>query len=165
MTKILDKSIVFFDYHHLSWLAKVSHPVTESAFDLSHVSEQVLTEVALLLKTIIEGIALLFLFWSIIRVSYKILSGGERLNGRRMSKNNILLLARIDLGSALSLALEFLLAADIAATAVAPSWNKLGQLGAISIIRTLLNYFLQRENKELEHTKQSNLQTMDTKLF
>ena len=160
-----EPSIMFLNYGNACWLAKVSHPVSEAAFDLNHFGEQTLTEVALLLKTIIEGVALLFLFWSIIRVSFKILAGGDRLNGKRMSRNNILLLARIDLGSALSLALEFLLAADIAATAVAPSWDKLGQLGAISIIRTLLNYFLQRENKELEHTKQSNLRTMDTELL
>lgn len=162
---MFEPSIMFLDYCHSCWLAKVSHPVTEAAFDLNHFGEQALTEVALFLKTIIEGVALLFLFWSILRVSYKILSGGDRLNGKRMNRNNILLLARIDLGSALSLALEFLLAADIAATAVAPTWDKLGQLGAISIIRTLLNYFLQRENQELEHSKQSNLQTMDTELY
>lgn len=54
---------------------------------------------------------------------------------------------RLTLGKYLALALEFQLGADILATAVAPSWEQIGQLGAIAAIRTLLNYFL---NKELE---------------
>lgn len=43
------------------------------------------------------------------------------------------------------LALEFALAADIADTAVAPSWEEIGQLAAIATIRTLLNLFLERD--------------------
>nr|WP_263858136.1 DUF1622 domain-containing protein [Waterburya agarophytonicola] len=82
-----------------------------------------------------------------------------------MNRQDTLLLVRIDLGTALSLSLEFLLAADIAATAVAPTWEKLGQLAAISAIRTFLNFFLQREIHELEHMRQSNIRTMDTQLL
>jgi len=52
---------------------------------------------------------------------------------------------RLDLGRWLSLALEFELAADILRTAVAPTWNEIGQLAAIIVIRTALNFFLQRE--------------------
>lgn len=52
---------------------------------------------------------------------------------------------RIRLGQWLSLALEFELAADILRTAVAPSWNEIGKLGAIVVIRTVLNWFLQRD--------------------
>lgn len=52
---------------------------------------------------------------------------------------------RLGVGRALSLALEFLLAADIVRTAVAPSWEEIGKLAAIAAIRTALNFFLQRE--------------------
>ena len=52
---------------------------------------------------------------------------------------------RLRLGRWLALALEFLLAADILRTAVAPTWNEIGQLAAIAVLRTALNYFLQRE--------------------
>jgi len=48
------------------------------------------------------------------------------------------------------LALEFALAADIARTAIAPSWDDIGQLAAIAAIRTALNYFLEKEVKERE---------------
>lgn len=47
--------------------------------------------------------------------------------------------------SAIMLALEFALAADIARTAISPSWNDIGQLAAIAMIRTLLNLFLARD--------------------
>jgi uncharacterized membrane protein len=38
--------------------------------------------------------------------------------------------------------LEFQLAADILSTAIAPSWDRIGKLAAIAVIRTALNYFL-----------------------
>jgi uncharacterized membrane protein len=57
---------------------------------------------------------------------------------------------RIRFGSSVAIALELLLGADVLATAVAPSWNDIGKLAAIAIIRTLLNYFLERE---LNHVK------------
>ena len=43
------------------------------------------------------------------------------------------------------IALEFALAADIVDTAIAPSWNDIGQLAAIATIRTGLNFFLERD--------------------
>jgi len=42
----------------------------------------------------------------------------------------------------LVLALEFLLAADILKSAISPTWNEIGQLAAIAVIRTFLNYSL-----------------------
>jgi uncharacterized membrane protein len=45
----------------------------------------------------------------------------------------------------LLLGLEFELAADIVRTAIAPSWNDIGQLAAIAGIRTFLNYFLEKD--------------------
>ena len=52
---------------------------------------------------------------------------------------------RLKLGRWLALALEFELAADILRTAVAPTWTEIGQLAAIAVLRTALNYFLQQE--------------------
>jgi uncharacterized membrane protein len=45
----------------------------------------------------------------------------------------------------LLLGLEFELAADIIRTAISPTWNDIGQLGAIATIRTVLNYFLEKD--------------------
>ncbi len=52
---------------------------------------------------------------------------------------------RLTLARYLSLALEFQLAADILSTSIAPSWDQIGKLAAIAVIRTALNYFLARE--------------------
>jgi len=52
----------------------------------------------------------------------------------------------------LLLGLEFELAADIIRTAIAPSWTDIGQLGAIALIRTFLNYFLERDVDHLAET-------------
>ena len=57
---------------------------------------------------------------------------------------------RLEFGLSLALALEFLLAADIAATAVAPSWEALGKLAVVAAIRTFLNFFLEQEVSKLE---------------
>ena len=52
---------------------------------------------------------------------------------------------RLSLGRWLALGLEFALAADILRTAIAPTWQDIGQLAAIAVLRTALNFFLARE--------------------
>lgn len=48
----------------------------------------------------------------------------------------------------LTLALELQLAADILSTSVAPTWDRIGKLAAIAVIRTALNYFLNKEIRD-----------------
>ncbi len=57
---------------------------------------------------------------------------------------------RLSLGRSLALALELELGADILKTAVAPTWNDIGLLAAIAVLRTALNYFLERELRNAE---------------
>jgi uncharacterized membrane protein len=45
----------------------------------------------------------------------------------------------------LMLGLEFELGADVIRTAISPTWTDIGQLGAIATIRTVLNYFLEKD--------------------
>jgi uncharacterized membrane protein len=45
--------------------------------------------------------------------------------------------------------LTFQLAADIIETSITPSWEEVGQLGAIAAIRTFLNFFLERDLIEI----------------
>ena len=59
---------------------------------------------------------------------------------------------RLVLARYLAMALEFQLGADILSTAVAPSWNEIGKLAAVAVIRTGLNYFLSREMQEERRT-------------
>ena len=55
---------------------------------------------------------------------------------------------RLGFARYLTLALELQLAADILSTSVAPTWDRIGKLAAIAVIRTALNYFLMREMKD-----------------
>ena len=64
---------------------------------------------------------------------------------------------RLTLARYLALALEFQLGADILSTAIAPSWDEIGKLGAIAVIRTVLNYFLTREMQEERQTTAQEL--------
>lgn len=72
---------------------------------------------------------------------------------------------RLLLARYLAMALEFQLGADILSTAVAPSWDDIGKLGAVAVIRTALNFFLSREMQEErrtaegEHIVQAKAQT------
>ena len=42
--------------------------------------------------------------------------------------------------------------ADILRTAIAPDWDEIGKLAAIATLRTVLNFFLQRE---MEHAQRA----------
>ena len=50
----------------------------------------------------------------------------------------------------LLLGLEFALAADIITSVISPTWQDIGELGAIAVIRTFLNYFLERDLENAE---------------
>lgn len=50
----------------------------------------------------------------------------------------------------LLLGLEFELAADIVRSVISPTWFEIGQLGAIAVIRTFLNYFLEQDLDKYE---------------
>ncbi len=92
----------------------------------------------------IEACAALIIGWAVIQafgLTLRAAVGPESQHTRES--------IRLGLGRWLALALEFELAADILGTAVAPSWEELGQVAAIIALRTALNFFLQREIREL----------------
>ena len=60
---------------------------------------------------------------------------------------------RLQLGRVLALGLEFTVASDILRTAVAPTRQDILNLGAIVLLRTLLNYFLEREIRQVEQRR------------
>lgn len=55
---------------------------------------------------------------------------------------------RLTFARYLAMALELQLAADILSTSIAPSWDQIGKLAAIAVIRTALNYFLTVEMRK-----------------
>ncbi len=72
---------------------------------------------------------------------------------------------RLVLARYLIVALEFQLAADIISTAIAPDWDQIGKLGAIATIRTVLNYFLEREiSEEVEAVRRGDKEALADRL-
>jgi len=59
---------------------------------------------------------------------------------------------RLQLGRRLALGLEFTVASDILRTVIAPTRQDILTLGAIVLLRTLLNYFLEREISQGEQS-------------
>jgi len=98
-----------------------------------------------ILAALIIGIAVLQALWRY---------GNSFIKTNSISKESI----RVHFGSSVAVALELLLGADVLATAVAPSWNDIGKLAAIAVIRTALNFFLERE---LKHIRQVKLTTVE----
>jgi uncharacterized membrane protein len=101
-----------------------------------------------LLSVVLIGIGVLLTTWYFIRL---LLTGRRKTQReRRLAYQS----ARLILSRFLAIALEFQLAADLLGTTVAPSWDQLGRLGAIAVIRTFLNFFLAREIDEEEKAEQ-----------
>ncbi|WP_414585652.1 DUF1622 domain-containing protein [Scytonema sp. PCC 10023] len=77
----------------------------------------------------------------------------RQLFSRRTHHYDSTELIRLKLGRVLALGLEFTVASDILRTAVAPTRQDILNLGAIVLLRTLLNYFLEREIREGEQRR------------
>jgi uncharacterized membrane protein len=58
-------------------------------------------------------------------------------------------------GTWLLLGLEFELAADIIGSVISPTWQDIGQLAAIAVIRTFLNFFLERDLENVDRTAEA----------
>lgn len=63
----------------------------------------------------------------------------------------------VGFGVWLLLGLQFALAADIIGSLISPSWNDIGQLAAIAVIRTFLNYFLEKDLDEAAESSQEGI--------
>jgi uncharacterized membrane protein len=98
------------------------------------------------LSSTVEILAAVVIAISLIKFLYLYFRNVFRMDDNGSINQRI----RIQFGSSLALTLELLLAADILATAIAPTWDDIGKLAAIAVLRTALNYFLERELKNNE---------------
>ena len=69
--------------------------------------------------------------------------------------------SRLELGYAFSLGLSFLVGASILKTTIAPSWNDIGHLAAIILLRTVLNYLLLQAIDKSSHDSQGQSVSLD----
>jgi uncharacterized membrane protein len=113
--------------------------------------EEVFHAAAREISLLIEGVA-------VIVVAYGALEAFVRLLGLA-AKPSTTHGARKEIwrrfGTWLLLGLEFELAADIIASVVSPSWKDIGELAAIAVIRTFLNYFLEHDLEKSERAQAS----------
>ncbi|HEY1113459.1 MAG TPA: DUF1622 domain-containing protein [Chitinophagaceae bacterium] len=107
--------------------------------------EEVVKRIADMVSSVVELVAVLVIVLALLHFLY--LYARTRFSPGVQKKNAWL---RVQFGSSLTVALELLLAADILATAVAPTWDDIGKLAAIAAIRTALNYFLEKELSNME---------------
>ncbi|HDS02537.1 MAG TPA: DUF1622 domain-containing protein [Firmicutes bacterium] len=93
--------------------------------------------------TILAGIAKAFIlyFRVLLKKSLRIIS--------------LIGLVRMEMGNSFSLALSFLIGASIIRTILAPTWDDIGKLAAIILLRTVLNYFLIRDVEKIRQLERS----------
>jgi uncharacterized membrane protein len=109
--------------------------------------EEVLRHVAFHLGSLAEAIAVLIIGVAVVRAAWETVRDAFSRKGPHAWFG-----VRLDLARSLALALEFMLAGDVVRTAVAPTWDDIGKLAAVAVIRTGLNYFLHHEIREAQTT-------------
>lgn len=86
---------------------------------------------------------------ALLRTGKMVFKAAERAQFYRM--------AWLGLARALLLGLELMLAADVVRTTISPDWAAIGQLAAIAVIRTFLNYFLERDVEAAREPKEPSI--------
>jgi uncharacterized membrane protein len=102
--------------------------------------EEVFKEFAGYISLGMEVIAAIFIAYGAVQALFGLFqrkAGVSILEGRKD--------VYVRFGEWMLLGLEFELGADIVRTAISPTWSQIGQLGAIALIRTFLNYFLEKD--------------------
>jgi uncharacterized membrane protein len=100
-----------------------------------------LDAVSIVIATMIGYVGVLIMAYGCIRALWEFLTSGK-------NHDHKLPMIRVHLGKHLALGLEFLVGKDIVESIVHPTWDDLGKLGAIIILRTIVTIFLSRELHE-----------------
>lgn len=111
-----------------------------------------LTDAYEFLYIAIGSIGVAVIVWGLILTIYRLF----RLEFNRFKQKTIYRereSIRHQFASYLLLALEFLIAADIIATVIHPTFEEIAILASIVIIRTLISYFLEKEISNFEAGK------------
>ena len=103
---------------------------------------RVLGDLSLLLNILGASV----IVWGVVIAVFQFLKKEAVDRSKAMQLNEVI---RICLGSYLVLGLEFFIAGDVIKTVITPTWDSLGILGAIVVIRTVLSYFLTKDLKKI----------------
>ena len=113
--------------------------------------EEAIDAFARVAGSIVEAVAVLTVFFGSVEAFVKLLRVALRPSASHGERKAIWR----RYGVWLLLGLEFELAADIIGSVVSPTWEEVGKLGAIAVIRTFLNYFLEKDLDSAEASGQS----------
>jgi len=91
-------------------------------------------------SALIDAIALLVILVGTLEVVFTVARAAFKPLGEQLARRAWLRYARW-----LVAGLTFQLAADIIETSVTTSWQTIGRVAAVAVIRTFLNYFLERD--------------------
>ena len=114
--------------------------------------EAIFREVSGAIALVLECLSVLMIVIGAVEALWRVLPALARINSTQ--SQGLRRQAWLSLARWLLLGLEFMLAADIVRSAIAPDWNDIGQLAAIAVIRTFLNYFLERDLEAAVHVSE-----------
>jgi uncharacterized membrane protein len=106
---------------------------------------QLLADLTEQIVPVIDLVALIFIAFGVVEACVNIV----RVHIGRSEDLHAARSVWMQLSRWLVAGLTFQLAADIIETSIAPSWDEIGQLGAIAVIRTFLDFFLARDQREV----------------
>jgi uncharacterized membrane protein len=108
--------------------------------------EELFLQFATFAESLVEAVAVLTVFYGSAEAFVRLLG----VVGRPATSHGARKAIWRRYGVWLLLGLEFALAADIIGSVISPTWQDVGKLGAIAVIRTFLNYFLERDLESAE---------------
>jgi len=108
--------------------------------------EETFAQVARFLGSLVEMVAVLIVAYGCAEAFIQLL----RVIVQRSTTHNERKAIWRNLGAWLIIGLEFELAADIIGSVISPTWQDIGQLGAIAVVRTFLNYFLEKDLEQAD---------------
>jgi uncharacterized membrane protein len=108
--------------------------------------EEILKQFSLNAALLLQGLAVLLIAYGALEAFVNVVGHIVRRTPHSSWRKDLF----VRFGMWLILGLQYALAADIVSTVIAPTWNDIGQLAAIALIRTFLNFFLERDLTEAE---------------
>jgi uncharacterized membrane protein len=112
--------------------------------------EELFKDIASRIALAVELIAALLIAYGAVEALVSLVIPRRTFESRKLFHKRRQIFLRF--GVWLLLGLEFELAADIVRSAISPTWSDIGQLGAIAAIRTVLNFFLEKDIREFDDT-------------
>ncbi|MGO2925619.1 DUF1622 domain-containing protein [Lactococcus laudensis] len=109
---------------------------------------KITTEICELLILAMNTVAVLVLICGVVKATFKFVKNEVS----HADKASVLRTIKNDLGTYVLFSLEILIAADIVESIIKPTFEDIGKLAALVVIRTVISYFLGKEiDQEIEN--------------